>query len=109
MSFYKYFLTFRIDFFGNVFIDLQYEDRSVLCEILYHFLGSQNNSNIKQNIRDFYNRLKSYSEEISILILDKNIKDGVTEVLFRWYCEGSLKEIVLKTTPEQLEEMLRNF
>ena len=109
MSLYKYFLTFRIDFFGNVFIDFEYENGSVLCEIPYHFLGNQKNEHIKETIRELYDRLKSYSEEISILILDKNIQDGFTEMLFRWFCEGTLKEIVLKTTPEQLEEMLKNF
>jgi hypothetical protein len=105
MNLRQLYFTFSLDNHLNLLLTITYENGSELTVIPIQNI-SYKTKYIQEHLLDFYNRLKSYSESIGILLLDRNIKDPTTELIYRWFIEGSLESIVLNTNEEEFRKML---
>jgi hypothetical protein len=99
------FCKFGVDEDSNLFLILTYEDGSLLFQVPVYNLFSRS-KNVKDNIQKLFERLQDYEKDIGLIILDRDVKDGFTEELFRWFLEGHLKKFTLKTKFEDILEYL---
>lgn len=101
------FCEFGLDSDSNLFLIFTYEDGSLIFQIPVYNIFRRSQT-IESNIKNLYDRLKDYELDIGLILLDKDLKDGFTEELFRWFMEGHLKKLTVKITPEDIQQILRN-
>lgn len=101
------FCEFSLDPDSNLFLIFTYEDGSLIFQVPVYNIFRRNQT-IESNIKNLYDRLKDYEQDIGLILLDKDLKDGFTEELFRWFMEGHLKKLTVKTSLEDVLEIFRN-
>lgn len=101
------FCKFGLDNDLNLFLIFTYEDETLVFQVHVYNIFWKSRT-IENNIKLLYERLKDYEQDIGLILLDKDLKDGFTEELFRWFMEGHLKKLTVKITPEDVLEIFRN-
>ena len=99
------YLAFIHKFYNNAIIPQLYDDSLSYSELLYRVLKSVNEIITRVNdVNEFLIEIDKLLKEV-----DKHIKETVTEVLTRFYNDGTLQEILQNVSTEFFENLRKDL